>query len=45
MVPPEPATQGKIVVVFVAPGENGGPNKIVSELEFVVDVPPVRGGQ
>jgi hypothetical protein len=38
MAPPNAIQKGKIVVVFVAPGENGAPNTIVGEHEFLIDM-------
>jgi hypothetical protein len=35
----ETVQRSKIVVQFVAPGENGAPNTVVGELEFIVDAP------
>jgi hypothetical protein len=45
MAPPKAVQQSRIVVVFVAPGEDGGPNTVVNEIEFLVDMPTAGGGR
>jgi hypothetical protein len=41
--PPNAIQQSRIVVVFVAPGADGEPNKVVGELEFIIDLPTGGG--